>query len=198
MHRWPMWSGLALGLAAFWIGLQTGSDIEQQWSAATRFTARVGFPLLILAYVARPLFDLTRADWAKALLTRRKWIGLGFAMTHSIHLVAIVMLFRTQGEVPPTVTIIGGGFAYVLLYAMAFTSNRSAMKALGRNWKRLHTLGIHYLWFIFTQSYIGRIFQDGKLEEGAVGATIAIGAAAIRFAAWRKAKVKNGQAASAT
>lgn len=186
MHRWPMWLGLLLGLGAFYFGLTSQEGELDQWSAATRYTARVGFPLLILAYVARPLVDLTRSDWAKAILAKRKYIGLGFAMSHTVHLVAIVMLFRTLGEAPDLVTIIFGGFAYVLLFAMALTSNRSAMKALGANWKRLHRVGIHYLWIIFAQSYTRRIFLEGTMEEGLVGATIALGAGAIRFAAWRK------------
>lgn len=194
---WPMWFGFLLGLAAFAAGFELHSGIEQQWSAATRYTARVGFPLLILAYIARPVVDLTRSEWSKALLAKRKWIGLGFAMSHTVHLVAIVMLFRTLGELPPLITIVGGGFAYVLLYAMAFTSNAHAMKTLGARWKQLHRFGIHYLWFIFAQSYVGRIFQDGKVEEGALGATIAFGAAAIRFAAWKKMRRKNSAAATA-
>jgi len=183
-----MWLGLLLGLAALYAGFARFDGAEQQWSAATRFTARVGFPLLILAYIARPLVDLTRANWARALLAKRKYLGLGFAMSHTVHLAAIVMLFRTLGEVPPAVTLAFGGLAYVLLYAMAFTSNRSAMKALGARWKTLHRIGIHYLWFIFAQSYVGRIVQDGKMEEGAIGAGIAFAAAAIRFVAWQKAR----------
>ena len=190
MHRWPMWIGLLLGLGALYFGLAKHTGVEDQWSAATRYTARVGFPLLILAYVSRPLYDLTKAGWARTLLAKRKWIGLGFAMSHTVHLVAIVMLHRMLGEVPSLVTILFGGLAYVLLYAMAFTSNRSAMKMLGANWKRLHRIGIHYLWFIFAQSYVGRIFQDGKMEEGAIGAGIAFAAAAIRFAAWLKFRAR--------
>ena len=195
--RWPMWLGLALGLGALVSGFEFHQGIEQQWSAATRYTARIGFPLLILAYLARPLVDLTRSNWARALLAKRKYFGLGFAMSHTVHLIAIVMLFRTLGEMPPLISIIGGGFAYVLLYAMAFTSNRSAMKALGARWKTLHRFGIHYLWFIFTQSYVGRIFEDGKMEEGLAGASIALAAAAIRFLAWRKKRQKTPATASA-
>lgn len=186
MYRWPMWLGLVLGLGALYAGFSHHSGIEQQWSAATRYTARVGFPLLILAYSARPLFDLTRANWAKVLLANRKWLGLGFAMSHTVHLASIAMLFHTLGETPALVVLVVGGFAYVLLYAMAFTSNRRAMQAMGRRWKQLHRFGIHYLWFIFAQSYVGRIFQDGKFEEGIVGTAIALGAAAIRFAAWKR------------
>lgn len=186
MHRWPMWLGLLLGLAALYFGFATHSGLEEQWSAATRYTARVGFPLLILAYVARPLVDLTRSDWAKALLARRKWIGLGFAMSHTVHLVAITMLFRTLGETPSIAQFLFGGFAYLLLYAMTLTSNRKAMKALGKRWKTLHRIGIHYLWLIFAQSYLKRIPFEEYMIEGLIGSVIVLGAAGIRFAAWRK------------
>lgn len=188
--NWPMWLGLALGMGALATGLALGDTAEQQWSAATRFTARVGFPLLILAYLARPLVDLTRSGWAKSLLGYRKWIGLGFAFSHTLHLGAIVVLLRIQGELPAVATLVFGGLAYLLLYAMAFTSNRAAMQALGANWKRLHRFGIHYLWFIFAQSYVGRIFEPGKMEEGVLFGGIAILAASVRFAAWLKQKRK--------
>lgn len=195
---WPMWLGLGLGVSAFAIAFVLFADPLEQWSAATRYTARVGFPLLILAYVARPLFDLTRSDWAKSLLAKRKYIGLGFALSHTVHLVAIVMLFRALGEAPEPIAIIGGGFAYVLLYSMALTSNRRAMKALGKRWKQLHRFGIHYLWFIFAQSYANRTFQENTMEEGIGGVIIAITAAAIRFAAWwKRRQPKSGATASA-
>lgn len=186
--RWIMWLGLALGLAAMALGHAWGGNAAEQWLLAARYTARVGFPLLILAYVARPLVDLTRSDWSKSILAQRKYFGLGFAVSHTIHLVALVIAIEVSGQGKGIVTYIFGGLGYALLYAMAFTSNRSAMKAMGARWKTLHRIGIHYLWFIFAQSYAGRIFQDGKIEEGVIGATIVFGAAAIRFMAWRQAR----------
>ncbi|WP_432200548.1 hypothetical protein ACRAQ7_13445 [Erythrobacter sp. W53] len=186
MHRWPMWLGLLSGLAATAVGFSFFETLEDQWSAATRYTARVGFPLLILAYVARPLNDLLRSDWTRKLLKQRKWLGLGFAMSHTVHLLAIVMLYRTLGLVPDAITIIGGGGAYLTMYAMALTSNRTAMKALGKRWSYLHWIGIHYLWVVFFQSYFGRIFEQGYQAEGIIFSVIAIAAAGVRFVAWRR------------
>ena len=34
------------------------------------------------------------------------------------------------------------------------------MVRLGKNWKRLHAFGLHYLWLIFMQSFIPRTFMD--------------------------------------
>ena len=196
MHRWPMWLGLLLGLAAVATGFEMGADRVEQWGMAARFTARVGFPLLILAYVARPLTQLVKAKWAKSLLAKRQWIGLGFAMSHTVHLVALFIALEVANDTRPWFVYLIGGGAYAMLYVMAFTSNQYAMRSLGKWWKRLHRFGIHYLWLIFAQSYVGRIFQDGKMEEGAIGAGIAFAAAAIRFAAWRRSRAR--KAASAT
>lgn len=185
-NKWPMWLGLLLGLAAVWLGFTQSDMLADQWGAAARLTARVGFPLFLMAYVARPLHQLWRSNTAKMLLARRKWFGLGFALSHSVHLVSLYMAITVSGGEWNIVTLIFGGGAYATLYAMAFTSNSSAMKAMGKKWKWLHRFGIHYLWFIFFQSYLGRIFQPETQMLGIVMTSFAIIAACIRFAAWIK------------
>lgn len=193
---WPMWLGLVLGFAALaWGLLLVDGTLAWKWQHAARYTARVGFPLLILAYVARPLVDLTRSDWSRALLARRKWLGLGFAISHTIHLATLAMANSLAGTVPAIITLVGGGGAYFMLYVMAFTSNRRAMKKLGKWWKPIHRFGIHYLWFIFAQSYIGRIFNPELRAQGIIFGSIAIAAAAIRFAAWQKSRRRRAVAA---
>ena len=186
--RWPILLGLALGLAAVATGFAWGDGAQEQWQLATRYTARVGFPLLILAYVARPLHQLAPSGLTKWALARRRWIGLGFAISHTIHLAALTTAFRLAGEMPPTVTLVGGGFAYVLLYAMALTSSDATQRAMGRWWKRLHRFGIHYLWLIFAQSYLGRVFDPELMWVGVIFGSIAFAAAGVRFAAWVKTR----------
>ena len=187
-RSWPMWLGLLLGLIAFAAGFALGDGVIEQWRLATRYTARVGFPLFILTYIARPLQQLRPGPFAKELLARRKWFGLGFAISHTIHFAAIVTFYRVSQEAPAPITIVGGGFAYLLLWAMALTSNAAAMKALGRWWKRLHRFGIHYLWLIFTQSYLGRLANPESFAIGASFVSIALLAGAIRGAAWLKSR----------
>jgi methionine sulfoxide reductase heme-binding subunit len=195
-QRWPMWFGLAAGLAAVAVGFAWGETLQEQWQLAARYTARAGFPLLVLAYIARPLHQLAPSGFSKATLSRRRWIGLGFAFSHTVHLVALTMAFRTAGETPPMITVVGGGLAYVLLYAMAFTSTAAAQRAMGRWWKRLHRFGIHYIWLIFAQSYLGRAFDPEKMWVGVIFGSIAFVAAGVRFAAWLKNRAPRRAAAA--
>lgn len=188
--RWPLLLGIVAGLAALALGFRAGSDMVEQWGLAARWTARVGFPLLIAAYVARPLAQLWPSGFAKGMLARRRWIGLGFAASHTVHLVALIMALKVAGETRPLPVLIGGGGAYAMMYLMAFTSNQAAMRAMGKWWKVVHRVGIHWLWFVFAFSYYGRIFDPERAAIGLVFFPIAMGAAFIRLLAWRQIKRK--------
>lgn len=188
--RWPWLLGLVLGSGALWLALIQPLGEVEKWGLAASWTARVGFPLLIAAYIARPLTQLWKHDLARALLKRRKYFGLGFATSHTVHLYALFTALDVAGQEMNIVTILGGGGAYAIMYVMAFTSNQRSMKALGKWWKRIHLVGIHWLWFIFAQSYFGRLFDPERQIVGVIGFAIAMGAALIRFLAWQKTRRK--------
>jgi DMSO/TMAO reductase YedYZ heme-binding membrane subunit len=190
-----MYLGVLLGLGALFTGLQAGADRAEGWLLAARWTARAGFPVFLIAYSASALARLWPGGLTKALLRERRWWGLGFAASHTVHLYALVTYNMLRDEVPTVVTIIGGGGAYAILYVMAFTSNDTAMRALGANWKRIHTLGIHWLWFIFTFSYFGRVAEGQELPYSAITLTLAILALGLRIAAWRKTRSRRRAAA---
>jgi hypothetical protein len=47
---------------------------------------------------------------------------------------------------------------FLIVTAMTATSNDAAVRALGpRSWKRLHTVGIYWIWFMFLETYAVRI-----------------------------------------
>jgi methionine sulfoxide reductase heme-binding subunit len=59
------------------------------------------------------------------------------------------------------ITLVGGGAAYGFVAALAATSSDAAQRWLGQQrWRRLHTIGSYYLWFILTQSYASRALRD--------------------------------------
>jgi len=171
----------AAALATVALALRTGHDPVEQWRLAARWTARLGFPIFLLTYVASSLYRLWPHPGSRALLRRRRWWGLGFAASHTVHLAALVTFFRVSGEMPQIATVVGGGFAYLLLFAMAATSNQAAMAWLGRNWKRLHTVGIHTIWGVYAFSYTGRLFDPERESIGAIFAPLAFAALGLRL-----------------
>lgn len=185
-NRWPLAFATALGLGAVAAGFAVGGDRIEDWQLAARWTARVGLPVFLVTYLASSLARLFPSPGTKVLLRDRRWWGLGFASTHTIHLVALTTFLTIGPESRTLGSLVPGGLAYVVLYLMAATSNGWAMRRLGRNWKRLHTFGMHYIWFIYTAAYAGRIFEPGKQVEGAIATTLLVGALGMRLAARRK------------
>ena len=159
-----------------------GQDPAEQWRLAARWTARVGFPIFILTYSASSLLRLWPGSITRALVRDRRWWGLGFATCHTVHLYALVKYLSLVGEPPALTTVLGGGLAYALLFAMALTSSDAAQRALGRNWKRLHTAGIHWLWAVFVFTYGGRVAAGEEMPYAGICIGIAFAALGLRIA----------------
>ncbi|WP_374587926.1 hypothetical protein [Novosphingobium sp.] len=187
-RRWPLLLGLIAGLGTIMLGLWTGSDLANQWSRAARWTARIGLPIFLLAYAASALARLWPNTATRSIWQNRRWWGLGFAACHTAHLYALVKALEASGEDRPLPALAAGGLAYVMMFVMATTSNDTAMRALGRNWKRLHTFGIHTLWLIFTLSYSLRLLDPDTRPEAIYGVTLCLAALALRIAARSKTK----------
>ena len=81
-----------------------------------------------------------------------------------------------------------GGLAYAKIYLMALTSNDASQRALGKGWKWLHRIGIHYIWLIFAISYLSRaIHADPTYHvEGRLLAPLFLAALVLRLYAWRR------------
>ena len=96
----------------------------------------------------------------KFIRNQRRYIGLSFALAHTIHLVALSSFFIVEGENPSIVSLIGGGLGYVAMYVMALTSSDRAVKKLGlKRWKKLHWFGANYIAVNFKFSYAGKLLK---------------------------------------
>jgi len=186
LKYWPIALAVFAALAATKAGLQTSSDPTDAWQMASRFTAQVGFPFLIIAYSASSLVKLRPSEFTRDLLKRRKYWGLSFAATHSVHLIALLNFLNSLPEWPPILGLLPGFSVYVVIYAMALTSNQWGYRTLGKNWNRLHSFGIHLLWLIFVATYVSKITEPEHIPIAGIYAFVAILALLLRIAAWRK------------
>jgi sulfoxide reductase heme-binding subunit YedZ len=149
----------------------TGNLTVNPIQAATQRTGQIAIVLLALSFASSPVKLFT--GWA-FLSFLRKTFGLYAFYYAVIHLILfsvvdyglnIDLLGRALVSKP---FIIVGLTVFLILLAMALTSNKPAKARLGKNWKRLHRLvyiaaplaGLHFAWALkgdlFTLS--GNIF----------------------------------------
>ncbi len=178
-------AGVALGAIALAIPLAVNGSDAWGWQMAARYTARVSFFLFLTVYMSAPWTTVV-ADppLLRAARRERRGLGLAFAGAHFVHLGALITSIALSDKPPALLTVIFGGFGYVLIAAMAVTSNDAAVRALGVNWRRLHTFGLHYVWFIFAITYARRIASFPDMVEYKVLLGIAFAALAFRVAVW--------------
>lgn len=179
----PLLLGLLAGLLVVAAGLLAGGDAAERAGLAARWTARAGLPLFLIAFLASTLVRRWPGPVTRAVLRRRRQWGLGFALAHTIHLVALGINIIVYAPGRAWQSLIGGGLAYAILYLMALTSTDGWQRRLGKWWRRLHRFGIYYIWFIFTASYAGRAFGDDpdKRIVGIAFGSIMIVALALRL-----------------
>ena len=145
-----------------WLGFfENSNESLMLWA---RHTARISFAYFLLSFSASSLHYFFSNTLTKFIRHQRRYIGLSFALAHTIHLVALTSFFIVMEENPGIVTLIGGGLGYVLVYAMALTSNDNAVKKLGlKRWKQIHWFGTNYIAVIFAFTYVGKLL-NGQLN----------------------------------
>lgn len=162
-HALPGWLAVtALTSAGLVVGVFTaGMTPEQSWQLWARYTARLSFVFFLAAYFAAPLYEWRQTQLTTWLRQNRRNAGINFALTHTIHLGALIGFFIVTDTSPDAVTAIVGGGAYLAMFAMATTSTDAALRRIGTtNWRRLHKFGVHYLAFVFVFTYTSSLFAD--------------------------------------
>lgn len=194
MNGWPIVGWATVAVAAIVAGILTlvGAD-EAGLRMAVRATARTSVLFFTLAFAASAL----RRRWPNAMtawaLRNRRQMGVSFAASHVIHLLAILALcgWTWAGLVTrtPAITLVGGGIAYVFIALMTATSFDRTTAWLGpRRWQRLHTAGAYYNWIIFALSFFPLAFKSALYWPFAAMLT---GSMAVRLAT-RRASAKGG------
>jgi DMSO/TMAO reductase YedYZ heme-binding membrane subunit len=176
----------ALALFAMSAAVLTASGAgEEGVRALIRATARTSLAFFLAAFSASSARRLWQTPATAWWLRNRRQLGVSFAVSHALHLAAIVALAAGwpdsfRGGVD-AVTLVGGGFGYAMLAAMAATSSDAAVRALGaRRWRLLHRVGIWTLFLIFASNYLPAPLHDARYAPAALAL---VGALALRVAA---------------
>lgn len=159
LRRLPVWAVWLAGLVPLalliWdtvfghLGIDPVRDIEHR-------LGRTAIYFLIATLAVTPLLRLTRVN----LMRFRQALGLicfTYALGHLLSWVVFDMGFlwaQMLKDVVKRPYLIFGMLAFVMLLALAVTSNRASIRRMGRNWRRLHRLiypaailaAMHWLW----------------------------------------------------
>lgn len=149
--------GLILTAMVAALAIAAPTDVEAA-RLVIRWTARTSLVLFLLAFVASALAHLAPGAGSRALIRRRRALGLSFAISHGWHLAGILALAYLDpvlfDQLTNPVTIGSGVIAYLLIAAMAATSSDRAVRWLGvANWRRLHVTGSWYLFLSFVVAF---------------------------------------------
>jgi len=191
MNGWRLTGVLSLLLIAVSLFAFTGeASTVDGIRLVIRITARTSLALFLLAFTASALVQLVPSRTTRWIRSNRRYLGVSFAVSHFIHLFAIVALVNLAPDVfwqpSAIVNIVFGGLAYVFIASMAVTSfDRTAAWLGAQRWRLLHTAGIWYVWIVFAISLGKRAPADAFYWPLLA---ILIGAAVLRFITWQRAR----------
>ncbi|PJI45348.1 MAG: hypothetical protein CTR54_05170 [Rhizobium sp.] len=173
-------------LAAVLVPFFLLDDVVASTRMIIRGTARTSLLLFLMAFVASAMvrvFPGWLTNWQRR---NRRYLGLAFAVSHGLHLVAIIAFARLDPvafwQVTNTSMVVTGGLAYLFIAAMAATSLDRAPALIGmRAWSLLHRMGAWYIWLSFAVAFGRRAAIDPAYWP----AMLLIAAAlVIRILAW--------------
>ena len=150
-----------------------------------RSTARTSLILFVMAFAAAAMAEMVPNDWTRWQRRNRRYLGVSFAISHFIHLAALIALASVDSDLFWKLTspanIILAGAAYVFLVAMTATSFDGAVAWLGaRRWRLLHLAGGWYIWISFAVA-VGKRLPQGPIYWAMM--TLLLAAGVVRLVA---------------
>lgn len=186
MSGWRLtgWLSLALAAMAAWFVIGHGGDVEGI-RLAIRATARTSLVLFVLAFTASAMVELAPGGFTRWQRRNRRYLGVSFAVSHFIHLAAILALAAIDRalfwKLTNLTTIVLAGTAYLFIAAMAATSFDRAVAWMGAGrWRLLHLIGGWYIWISFAVAVGKRVPFDSFYWPMAV---LVLAAGAVRLVA---------------
>jgi DMSO/TMAO reductase YedYZ heme-binding membrane subunit len=180
MNGWRLTGVLSLALAAMSLAFLVVHMADADGlRLVIRATARTSLVLFVMAFAAAAMVELAPSDGTRWLRRNRRYLGVSFAVSHFIHLAALVTLARIDQDLFWKLTNVANiflaGAAYVFLAAMTATSFDGSAARLGaRNWRLLHLLGGWYIWISFAVA-IGKRLPQGPIYWAMMALLLAAG-----------------------
>jgi sulfoxide reductase heme-binding subunit YedZ len=192
MNGWRLTGVLSLLLVAMAAGFLAVQPDVEGLRLVIRSTARTSLVLFAMAFVASALVDLAPGRFTRWQRRNRRYLGVSFATSHAIHLLALIVLARVDATLfwtltnPTTIAL--AGTAYILLAAMTATSfDRTAAWLGPRKWRLLHLIGGWYIWISFAIA-VGKRVPQGSIYWAMTALVLAVGIARL-VAMSRRSKV---------
>ena len=97
LNGWPFVGVAAVAiLASIAVAIAITPDVGEAAGRAVRLTARTSVALFLAAFTASALFRLWPNAWTRWQRSNRRFLGVAFAVSHGVHLVAIFWLQHVQ------------------------------------------------------------------------------------------------------
>ncbi|MGC2696465.1 MAG: hypothetical protein WA738_11805 [Candidatus Angelobacter sp.] len=126
-----------------------------------RITARTTFVFFLCAFTGNALRDLWPGRFSVWLAKRRDWFLLATALSHTVHLVAIIALFQVVGwSHLQMVTLLGGGLVYLLIYALAIAAALRLIRGTETRFlstPKFEGIALYLIWLIFALAFVPRM-----------------------------------------
>lgn len=195
MNGWRLTGALSLLLLAMAAAFLTFHPDAEGLRLVIRATARTSLVLFALAFSAAALVQLAPSPATRWARRNRRYLGVSFAVSHLVHLAALIVLARTDAELFWALTtpanIVLAGAAYLFIAAMAVTSfDRTAAWLGARRWRLLHLVGGWYVWVSFAVA-VGKRVPQGPIYWAMMALVIAVAIARL-VAMSRRSKVALG------
>ncbi len=163
--RWSITIWLSIAVLAASLAQYAAVGGVDGVRAVIRLTARTSLILFLLTFTASALARMVPTPTTQWLRRNRRYLGVAFAFSHLVHLVFIIIFWKSAPELfwqdRTPMSNIAPGITYVLIFAMAATSFDSTAKAIGpKAWKWLHLVGAYAIWISFAAAYGGRAVKD--------------------------------------
>ncbi|HEY8146809.1 MAG TPA: hypothetical protein VIG06_29215 [Kofleriaceae bacterium] len=185
-----LWAALVVGLMVGAVFAESGIADLDTVKRGLRATARTSVALFLIAFAASSLRRLWPNGATAWLLRNRRYIGVSFAISHFVHLGLIASLARLTPErfTGNPAGLIPGFTAYLFIAAMTATSTDRTATWIGKVWwRRLHLAGSWWIWAVFTGNYASSVTRGPGY---AIAALACVAVAALRIAAWLRARAR--------